>query len=279
MSITLISSLKSGIETCYNEHKMKDILVKLCDEKTNKKLFSQALKAVSIDSKEETYYIEGNDIDVSLFSSYSNEIQLLKDGNKTFHYQILDEMKDGDVSFHLYNSYRKRILFVTSSDNNFDAFLKLNQAYQKEFVIFENDKNILSQCGFSSNPLFKGERKVEDVFYDETTLALVSKEFLSFFDSMLQSVSNYFFKRYEAKNSSKGGFLSNLSKNLFSWGESKEENTATLYDDLASKFSIVHNGDDFYLILKEGNTPVSYMIAIRFFLSLISGELNLNSKK
>ena len=70
---------------------MKEIRVQLNNQKINKKLFSQALKAVSLDREEEIYYIDGNDNDVSLFSSYSDEIKLLKDKTKSFQYMILDE--------------------------------------------------------------------------------------------------------------------------------------------------------------------------------------------
>lgn len=254
---------------------MKEILIKLKDEKINKKLFSQALKAVSIDSKEEQYLIDGNDTDVSLFSSYSNEIKMLEEKDKNFNYEIVDESINEDkTTFNIFNSFNKRFVLLSSSSNNFDDFFKLNEKYNEDFFIFSNDKEIKRYEKILNDPSYKGEKKIEDIFYDDTHLILVSEEFLNLFNDFILSISNYFFKRYELKNQSKGGFLSNLGKNLFSWGSSNEEPVQTLFNDLTSKYKIEYSKDKFYLILKEENTASSFMSAIRFFLSIINDKID-----
>ncbi|GEM_PF-4400072 len=252
---------------------MKEIRVKLNDQKTNKKAFSQALKAVSLDKKEEIYYIDGDDSDVSLFSSYSDEIKLLEEKTKAFQYEILDEGKEEDkIVFHLYSSFQKKFILLTSKNDSFDEFFSLNERYQKDFVCFQNDK-WLDRKSIGTNPFYKGEKKIEDIFCDATTLVLVSSSFLALFNEFILSISNYFLKRFERKNQSKNSFFSNLSKNLFAWGSSKEEKPSTLFDDLVSKFEVEYHQGHFSLILKEGNDASSFMFAIRFFISLIDDEL------
>ena len=258
---------------------MKEIRVQLNNQKINKKLFSQALKAVSLDREEEIYYIDGNDNDVSLFSSYSDEIKLLEDKTKSFQYEILDEGKEGDkILFHLYFSFQKKFVLVTSNNDSFDEFFSLNEKYQKDFVCFQNDQ-WLDRKNILINPFYKGEKKMEDVFYDSTTLVLVSSSFLTLFNEFILSISNYFLKRFETNSKAKNSFFSNLSKNLFACGSSKEEKPSTLFDDLVAKFEIEYHLGHFALVLKEGNDASSFMFAIRFFLSLIYDELDFDPAK
>ncbi len=257
---------------------MKEILVKLRDGVTDKKIFSQALKAISMGDQNTTYFIWGTDQDVSLFSSYSKEIVLLKDEKKKFDHQILDQ-EEGQAltTFHVYKSFGKKFVLLTSPDTSFSDFATLNQTFNEDFYLFEDDDDLKDQASLPNNPHFKGFKKIEDVFYDDTHLVLVSIRFLRLFNAFLLSVSNYFSKRQEIKNSS-GGFFANLSKNLFSWGN-KEENVGSLFQDLTSKFTVEHNAVGYTLLFQEGNTAYSFMNAMRFFLDCIDGKLDYQADK
>lgn len=255
---------------------MKEIYIELNGEKINKSIFSQALKAVSIDRKEEKYYIKAEDKDLSLLSSFSNDINILNDKDKTFKYHILNVEPDSKkITFNVYKSFNKKFVLVTATNNDFKDFFALNNIYKENIYIFELDKNIQNNDDIINNPFYKGEKKIEDVFYDDTHIVLVSKEFLTLFNSFILSISNYFLKRYEIKNKSKNGFFSNINKMLFSFGNSnKDENIETLFDDLASKYQIDYKDGKFYLILKNDNSVLSLMLALRFFLSLIDNKID-----
>lgn len=257
---------------------MKEILVKLHDGVTDKKIFSQALKAISMGDSNTTYFIRGTDQDVSLFSSYSKEIVLLKDEEKEFSHKILDQEENQALTtFHVYKSFGKKFVLLTSSDASFSDFVSLNQTFSEDFYLFEDDDDLKDQASLQSDSRFKGFKKIEDVFYDDTHLILVSTRFLRLFNAFLLSVSNYFSKRQEIKNSS-GGFFANLSKNLFSWGN-KEENVGSLFQDLTSKFKVEHNAAGYTLLFQEGNTAYSFMNAMRFFLDCIDGKLDFKKDK
>lgn len=262
---------------CHNRP-MKEILVNLRDGNTDKKLFSQALKALSMGDKDTTYFIQGTDQDVSLFSSYSKEIVLLKGEGKEFAHKIVDQEEGNALTtFHVYKSFGKKFVLLTSSDASFSDFLALNPTFSEDFFLFEDDEDMKEQASLQNDPHFRGFKKIEDVFYDDTHLVLVSAHFLRLFNAFLLSVSNYFSKRQEIKNSS-GGFLANLSKNLFSWG-AKEENVGSLFQDLTSKFIVEHTSAGFTLLFQEGNTAYSFMNAMHFFLGCIDGKLDFKTDK
>lgn len=248
---------------------MKEILINV---KENEKELSQALKVVSLDNKDYKFLILNNPSLFSYFTSYSSSFISIDKDKKTTTYFIKDKREETNkgVNFNIFKSFNKKFILVSSS-TSFDDFFKLNQKLNEKFYIFNSDEKIKNNQDIINDKNYEGETSLNEIFYDDKHLILVSSYFLSLFNEFIFSLSNYFLKRDDKDSSKKDGYLASL----FKWKPNEvKEKPLTLNDDLTCKYVINFNNDELTLYLNKDNNVNSLMSSLYLFISFIENKID-----
>lgn len=268
---------------------MKKILIKY-DKFSEDLSMSQAIKFISYKYLDIDFYIEGAPENTSIFKGFSKNIKVisaeaefdeLRDKNEliTISLDECDGLVDTDSSysfenaFNIFKSFNKKFAIFTNSNNNFSEFLAFNENVKEQYFLMEND-TLTSNENLTNNEYFGGIKKIEDIFYDETQLYVVSKRYFELFNTFLIAISNYFLKRYQEKTTKTG--FARFAQNLFKWGSTDE--IGTLFQDLTYYFTICIKGPQIFLLIKEKYKTNDIIKGLNVLCSLLNGKFDLINK-
>ena len=263
---------------------MKKILLKY-NQFSEELSMSQALKFVSYKFPEIEFYIEGKPENVSIFKGFSQNIKVISNEEEDIELTDQEETVKDQESYDaiidntsnynfedtisIFKSFNKKFAIFTNEKDDFAGFLKFNEKIKQKFFLCDTliDNDILTQ-----NEYFGGIKKIEDCFYDDTSLYIVSKRYYDLFKAFLLAISNYFLKRYQEKTNKTG--FAKFAQNLFRWGDE----VGTLFQDLTYYFSISLKDDCIYLLIKEKYKTNDIIKGLSVLCSLLMGQFDLVNK-
>lgn len=255
--------------------------------------FSQALKVSSFNHLNIDYFIDGEINDLAIFNGYSSNLLIKEKEDKPEYLakvyekeysKLLNDIKlSNDDTFFFLRSFNKKFCIYLINSNSLETFNILNSKIKQEFKILNKDHDFFNKFDVSSDPLFKGETKIDDILIDDSKFILMQKD--TFFDyvSSINSFSNYFKKRQEFQNKNNNSFMSNIS-NMFRFKSNNESNERekTLYTDIVLEFNILIKKEDIvtYELYLPNNLNVNDMIkGLNILSDLIDNKFNyLNMK-
>lgn len=261
---------------------MKKILVKYEGFEENNFL-SQGLKFISYHYPDITFYVEGLSKDIAIFSGFSDQIKTIETDNisSAFNLDEYDAIvskesinQEFSDSFNIFKSFRKRFALYVNKENNFDVFYKINEKLNHSFYLIDNDY-FLDKGKLVLNSNFKDIKKVEDIFYDDADLFVVSKQYYELFNSFLLAISNYFLKRYLEKTTKTG--FAKIAQNLFKW-QGGNDDIGTLFEDLTYYFSLNYQEDKFFLTIKENYKTNDIIKGLNVLCSFVEDKFDLINK-
>ena len=268
---------------------MKKILVKY-DQFSEDLSMSQALKFISYKFQDIDFYVDGASENTSIFKGFSKNIKVVSSANQ------VDELRDTtdniilnpeefdaiidtnsafslENTFNIFKSFNKKFAIFTNSNDQFLDFLSFNNSIKQQFFLMEND-TLTSNEDLTFSPYFGGTKKIEDIFYDDTQLYLVSEKYFELFNTFLIAISNYFLKRYQEKTTKTG--FARFTQNLFKWGGTDE--IGTLFQDLTYYFSIGIKNKQLLLLIKEKYKANDIIKGLSILCSLLNHEFDLINK-
>lgn len=267
---------------------MKKILLKY-DQFSEELSMSQALKFVSYKFPEIQFYIEGKPENVSIFKGFSQNIKVISNEEDLSEHTDKEEtVKDqgnydaiidntSNYSFedtiNVFKSFNKKFAIFTNDKDDFSGFLKFNDKIKQKFFLLDSDV-LIDNDTLTQDENFGGTKKIEDCFYDDTSLYIVSKKYYELFNAFLLAISNYFLKRYQEKTNKTG--FARFAQNLFRWGGGDE--VGTLFQDLTYYFSISLKDDCIYLLIKEKYKTNDIIKGLSVLCSLLMGKFDLVNK-
>lgn len=237
--------------------------------------FSQALKVSSNNYLDKIdYVVNGEKTLIASFEGYSKNILLnsnKKEELDSYEYnafiiekdydELLNDIKNSDEdSFFFLKSFNKKVLIYLTKNGDLTTFNELNKEFNEPYFILSSDKERFNES-INEDSLFKGNKDLEDILVDESSLIVIFKDTFFNYLTSIRSLSNYFAKRFEQNNKkSTFGKISNIFKGKPSESElnSREKN---LYTDLILEANIIIKKEDkkYYLYLPH-NLDVNDMI-------------------